>query len=124
MCDRYNSDDDPTGRDLALLRAFDAGNYGEAYDGFTPDASLEKWVSECRAGFDHASDWTPDNQDRAAFLLGYFATYTRTECGEWLDEYDAALASVGADLIRLGRIDGPCDEHDRDDDGTCVVCNA
>ena len=85
---------------LALSRAFDSGNYAAAY--VTED--YERALHECCSERSDAY--------RAAFTLGFFASYERHEVPEsHRDAYDAALASdAGKRCIAAGYIDAPSEE--------------
>jgi len=64
-----------------MSRAYDAGNYAEAYDGMSIENSFVKWVTEMRMGFEVSSDWTPSTNEVKDFIKGFYSSYTEDEAG-------------------------------------------
>lgn len=80
-----------------IRRAFDAGNYANAYE--TND------LDEC--GIDEMSE-----HERAAFVLGFFATYSLDEIGSDREIYDECYGSdAGRAVIAAGYCDDRADEY-------------
>jgi hypothetical protein len=76
--------------DLDISRGFDRGNYCAAYE--TTDLEL----ALAKLSMNRAPEYT------AAFTLGFFSTYERSEMGSHVDAYDDAMALVGARARELG----------------------
>lgn len=67
-----------------MSRAFDSGNYANAYE--TTD------IDEC--GLDEMSE-----HERAAFVLGFFGTYTLDEIGSSREMFDEAYFSPAGQYV-------------------------
>jgi hypothetical protein len=84
----------------AISRAFDAGNYAHAYESRDLDV----------AAMDRAN--MPEIE-RAAFVLGFFGSYTLDEIGSDRDTYDQAYWSdAGQYVVMVARyIDDRAEEY-------------
>lgn len=82
-----------------LSRGFDAGNYANAY---TSDCLASSWLVQ-EDGVDDDSDLPLPKPYRAAFVIGFFATYEYAEIPEeHREEHEAALTKYGAAMRAQG----------------------
>lgn len=87
-------------RDTLLSRAYDAGNFCNAYE--TENYSKAKLIRR-------VDQKSPDY--RAAFILGFFSSYEIHEMSH-PDSYQAALDSeAGQRCVELGFVDAPTPEE-------------
>lgn len=78
-----------------LIRAWSAGNFAQSYVSTYLDVAWRKHAPPCVEEY--------EMQARAAFVLGFYASYEEHEIPtDDLDEHSAAMASVGAELRKLG----------------------
>ena len=84
----------------AISRAFSAGNYANAYESTDLELALEAFNAE-------NDDDDPDtlirfnrpDHERAAFVLGFFGTYSLDELGSDRDAFDEAYWSDAGQYV-------------------------
>ena len=94
-------------RDDHIRRGFDAGNYANAYETTDYDAAIAALSPNRSAEY------------QAAFTLGFFGSYERSEMGSDVEAFDEAYALVGKRAGELGiAVERDDDEPDDDEPET------
>lgn len=97
----------------ACSRGFSAGNYANAYETTDLETALDALDT---AGLDLDADTRPTDPMqreayRAAFILGFFGSYSLDEIGD-REEYDQAYHSAaGKQCLAAGYLDSRDDEY-------------
>jgi hypothetical protein len=91
----------------AISRAYDAGNYGNAYEG----TDLESALKRARYTAPHT---------RAAFVLGFFSSYSLDEIGSDRETFDECyFSAAGQYVVATGYCDSR-DEEYADEESECA----